>query len=179
MPLKSINKQMKIDINEASGISDKCKTKLIRLVEKHFMVSLPKENYLNVDIEVLSNGNIKMRDIEYKTSDPIKTVEELENRFALFQEDVDILLDKNEVSFDTLTRRKERNNLIWVIFITFACIVILLNSLRELLSGNILGVLWFIIIIAYYIIPGTGTSIRNKYVRAYHYIKSLIYKNKN
>ena len=39
--LNKINNELKGYINEASGISDKCKMKLITLVEKHFFVDLP------------------------------------------------------------------------------------------------------------------------------------------
>lgn len=178
MSLNEMNKQMKINVNEASGISDKCKRKLIQLVEKHFYVKLPKENYLNIDIEVLENSNIKMRDEEYQSGNPTTSIEELKERFNTFQEEVDNLLQKNEVNFDTLTARKERNNLIWIFFITFAIIIILLNALKQLFAGNYYGFLWIIIIIGYYVIPATGNSIRNRYIRAFNYLKSIIYKNK-
>ena len=178
MSLDKINKQMKININEASGISDKCKLKLLKLVEKHFKVDLPNDNYLNIDIEVLENGNIKMRDIEYQTTSPVKKIEELEERFNSFQQETNILLEKNEVSFDTLMSKKERNNLIWVIFITFAIIIIALNSIRLLLAGDYYALLWLIIIIGFYIIPATGNGIRNRYIRAHKYLKSLYKKKK-
>ena len=178
MSLDQINKQMKIDINEASGISSKCKLKLLKLVEKHFKVDLPNDNYLNIDIEVLANSNIKMRDVEYETTDPVKTEKELTERFNFFQEDVNNLIDKHEISFDTLTARKERNNIIWVVLITFAIIVIALNSIRLLLLGDYYSILWLIIIIGFYILPATGNGIRNRYIRAHRYLKSLIYKRK-
>ena len=91
--IKEMNNEMKRNVNEASGISTKCKRNLIKLVEKHFNVVLPKEDYLNVDIEVLKNGNIKMRGEEYETSSPISNIEELQSRFETFQEEVDILLE--------------------------------------------------------------------------------------
>ena len=175
--LKEMNNLIKIDINEASGISTKCKQKLIKLVEKHFQVNLPNDNYLNIDIELLENGNVKMRDIEYQTQSEV-TKKILEERFTQFQEEVDILLEKNEVNFETLSSKKERNNLIWVILITVAFIIIGLNAIKELIFGNIFGVLWLVIIVGYYVIPATGTSIRNRYIRAYKYLKSIIYKNK-
>jgi hypothetical protein len=178
MSLDRFNKQMKIDINEASGISDKCKLKLIKLVEKHFMVDLPNENYLNIDIEILKNGNIKMRDIEYQTTAPVKEEKEIEERFNAFQEEADNLINKHEVSFESLTSKKERDNLIWVIIVTIAIAIIAIYSLRELFMGNLYGVLWIIIIIGYHVIPATGNSIRNRYMRAHRYIKSLIYKKK-
>ena len=176
--LKEMNNQIKGYINQANGISDKMRQKIVKLVEKHFMVTLPKENFLNIDIVLLENGNIKMRDIEYETGDPVDNLEALNARFELFAEETENLLDKNEVNVDTLIEQKDRNNLVWVIFITFAMIVIVINGIRQLLNGNLFGVLWLIIIIGYYIIPATGSSLRNRYIRAYHYIKSLIYKNK-
>ena len=178
MSLNQINKQIKIDINEASGISSKCKQKIVVLVEKYFLVDLPHDNYLNIDIEVLKDGNIKMRDIEYETKNPVKKEEELEKRFQLFQEEVDILLQKNEINFETISVKKDRNNLIWVILITIAIIIIALNAIRVLLNGDLFGVLWLVLIIGYYIIPATGNSIRNRYIQAYRYLKRFIYKNK-
>ena len=178
MSLNHMNKQIKIDMNEASGISSKCKQKLVKLVEKHFYVDLPHDNYLNIDIEILKNGNIKMRDIEYQTKDPIHKEEELEKRFQNFQEEADNLLQKNEINFETISVKKERNNLIWVVLITIAIIIIFLNALRVLFRGDLYGVLWLVLIIGYYVIPATGNSIRNRYIQAYHYLKRIIYKNK-
>lgn len=176
--LQEMNNKIKIDINEASGISNKCRRKLLNLVEKHFHVELPKEDYLNIDIELLENGNIKMRDVEYETSLKTNRKEELTSRFEEFQKEVDQLLNKNETNFDTMKKNSERNNLIAVFFITFVIVVIGLNAIRELLFGNILGVLWIIILIGTYILPRTGNSIRNRYIRASKYLKSIIYKKK-
>ncbi|MBP5678280.1 MAG: hypothetical protein J6X28_00435 [Bacilli bacterium] len=176
--LKEMNKQMKINMNEASSISTKCKRKLMTLVEEYFAVDLPEDNYLNIDIEILENGNIKMRDKEYETKIPISSKEELEKRFETFQKEVDLLLDRNEISFETKTQRAERNNLIWLLFLTFAGIVIMGNAIYQIVMGNLFGILWLAIIVGYYIVPTTGTSLRNRYVRAYRYLKSLIYKKK-
>ncbi len=174
--LEKMNKQMKIYLNEASGISSKCKMKLVKLVQTHFMVDLPNDNYLNIDIIIMENGNIKMRDVLYETSSPVHTEEELTNRFLSFQKDVEVLINKNEVNFETLSIKKERNNLIWVILITFAIIVIILNSIRRLLAGDLYSVLWILIMIGYYVVPATGNGIRNRYIRAYRYLKSKFKK---
>ena len=176
--LKSMNNSLKSYINEAIGISDKCKLKLIKIVEKHFFVDLPNENFLNIDIVIQENGNIKMRDVLYQTSTPIKNHEELEERFNNFEQEIKLLLDKNEVNIKTLTAKKERNNLIWVIILTLAIIVISFHAIRLLFGGNYLSVLWLVILIGYYVIPATGNSIRNRYVKAYKYLKSIIYKKR-
>jgi hypothetical protein len=138
--LKSMNNSLKGYINEATGISSKCKLKLIKLVEKHFFVDLPNENFLNIDIVIQENGNIKMRDVEYKTTSPINDKEEIENRFIEFEKEVKLLLDKNAINLETLTIKKERNNLIWIIFITFAIVVISFHAIRMFLAGKYFSV---------------------------------------
>ena len=168
---------MKIDLNEASGISNKCRKKLIKLVEKHFLVELPNEDFLNIDIEILENGNISMREVEYKTTSPVNS-EELENRFNSFQEEVNHLLNKNETNFETMKKTNERNNLIILSFITIIIILISIYAIQQLLYGNLIGVLWLVIMVGSYIIPATGNTIRNRYVRASKYLKSIIYKKK-
>ena len=174
--IDKMNMQMKIFLNEASGISSQCKMKLVRLVQKHFMVDLPKDNYLNIDIVILENGDIKMRDVLYETSSPVESLEDLKKRFFAFEEEANKLINKNEVNFETLSSKKERNNLIWVIFISFAIIVISLVALIRLFSGDLYSVFWLVIMIGYYVIPATGNSIRNRYVRAARYLKSKFKK---
>lgn len=174
--LKELNNQIKIDINEASGISIKCKRKLVKLVEKHFSVDLPNEDFLNIDIEILENGNVKMRDVEYQSENKVSSVEDLFPRFEEFQKEVDNLLNKNGTNFETMKKNGERNNLIMVLFITFAFLVIVLYSIRELFIGNLFGVLWIVIIVGYHIIPATGNSIRNSYAKAWKYLKSIFKK---
>ena len=174
--LKEMNNKIKSYINEANGISSKCKSKLIKLVEKHFFVDLPNEDYLNIDITILKNGNVIMRDIEYKTTEVLKSEDELEERFATFKEDVENLLNKNGTDFETMKKNSERNNLIIVIFLTFAIIIIALNALRQIIIGNLFGVLWFVVMIGYYVIPATGNNVRNRYTRAIKYVKSKFRK---
>lgn len=176
--LKEINNQMKIDVNEASGISDKIKLKFLKLVERHFEVSLPHENFLNIDIELLENGNVKMRDDEYKTTSPVKTLEELNEKFNAFQEEVNHLLNKNETNFSTMKKTNERNNLIVLCFITIIIVLVGIYSIQQLIFGNIYGVIWIVIMVGCNVIPATGNSIRNRYARAWRYLKSIIYKNK-
>lgn len=170
--LKEMNNKIKAYINEANGISSKCKSKLIKLVEKNFYVDLPNEDYLNIDITILKNGNIIMRDIEYKTTEVLKSEDELKERFATFSEDVENLLNKNGTNFETMKKNSERNNLIMVILLTLAIIIIALNALRQILIGNLFGVLWFVVLIGYYVVPATGNNLRNRYIRAIKYVKS-------
>lgn len=177
MTLASMNKQMKIYLNEASSSSDKCKLKLVKLVEKHFLVDLPDDNFLNIDIEILPNGNIKMRDVEYETQDNVEG-EALENRFLMFQQDAEALLEKNEVNFDTLSKKNGRDSLIISSFITFVILIILQYALSRILSGDLYGFVWFVIMLSTWVLPKVGTYIRDRYRSAFDYLKSIIYKKR-
>jgi len=177
MSLSTMNKQMKIYLNEASGISDKCKLKLVKLVEKHFLVDLPNENYLNIDIEILGNGNIKMRDVEYRTQDNVSD-EALEKRFNDFQVEAEALLEKNEVNFDTISKKNGRANLVIASFISFIIFIVVEYALSKILSGDLYGFVWFVIMLSSWVLPKVGTYIKDRYRGAFEYLKSIIYKKR-
>ena len=168
--LNKMNNELKIYINEASGISDKCKRKLIDLVEKYFYVNLPKENYLNIDITILENGNIIMRDDEYKTQKELSSSSDLVNRYSEFQKDVEVLLKDNETNFSTMKRNSEISNLLVILFVFIVSIILLIIGIKRLLIGDIFGVIWLIFIISYYIIPASGNRMRNRLIRAKNYL---------
>lgn len=173
MNLKQINNQMKSYINEASFIGNKCRNKLIELVNKNFLVKIPKENFLNIDITIKENGNIIYRDTEYKTEVEVTTEEQLQERYESFKEEVEILLKKKEVNFKTKRQNNEIVNLLVTILITLIIILVIYFSIKELLSGNLIGFIWIIIMIIYYIIPSLGSNLKNRYKQAYKFIKRL------
>ena len=168
--LRSINNELKSFINEASGISDKCKKKLIKLVEKHFYVDLPNDNYLNIDISILEDGNIMMREELYKTSEKIKSIDDVFERFDGFREEVQLLLEKNEVDFDKKKNNNEISNLLILGLIIFVSIIVIMFAIKRLLIGDYFGVLWLIFIVSYYIIPATNNRIRNRFIKAKNYL---------
>lgn len=170
--LKKINKEIKSYLNEASGISQKCRTQLIKLVEKYFYVELPKENYLNIDIMILENGNIIMRDEEYKTSNELSNSNDLVNRYSDFKKEVEDLLNKNETNFENKKQIKEIENLIILSLIFILVLIVLIYAIRKLFLGDLFGLLWLFIIIMYYIVPLTGTKLRNRIIRAKKFIKN-------
>ena len=164
--LNKMNNELKVYINEASSISDKCKRKLINLVEKHFYVELPKDNFLNIDITILDNGNIIMREEEYKTNKELTSSSDLVNRYSEFQTEVEVLLTKNETNFDNKKRNNEIINLLVIVLMFLLSIVILMIGIRRLLVGDLFGVIWLIFIISYYIVPASGNRMRNRFIRA-------------
>ena len=149
MNLKQINNQMKSYINEASFIGNKCRNKLIELVNKIY------------------------RDTEYKTEVEVTTEEQLQERYESFKEEVEILLKKKEVNFKTKRQNNEIVNLLVTILITLIIILVIYFSIKELLSGNLTGFIWIIIMIIYYIIPSLGSNLKNRYKQAYKFIKRL------
>ena len=168
--LNKMNNELKVYINEASGISDNCKMKLISLVEKHFYVDLPNDNYLNIDITILENGNIIMRDEEYKTEKDISSSSDLVNRYEEFQKDIEVLLKKNETNFDTKKRNNEISNLLIILLVFIISVILLIVGINRLLMGDLFGVIWLIFIISYYIIPASGNRMRNRLIRAKKYL---------
>lgn len=168
--LYSINNEIKVYINEASGISNRCKQKLISLVEKNFYVDLPNDNYLNIDIKILENGNIIMRDDEYKTTKAINNIDELFDRYDTFKDEVESLLSKNEINFTAKRKQSELMNLLIILFAVIISIAVISYGIKRLVYGDILGVIWLMFIISYYIIPATGSKMRNRLIRAKKFI---------
>lgn len=171
--LKKINNNLKSYINEATGISDKCKNKLIKLVEKHFLVSLPHDNYKNIDIEILKSGNVKMRDVEYETKET-PTEEELLERYNSFSEEVDELLEKKATNFDKKKTSTNIINIFILLLYLIFTVIIGMYGIKQLIIGNITGVLYLIFLLSYYIIPISGGKIRSRIEMAKRYIKNLL-----
>ena len=172
MTIKSINNEIKGYINEASFISNRTRDKVIKLISKHFYVELPIENYLRIDISIKENGNVIMKDDEYKTTNPIKDEKELFERYNNFKEEVTNLLSKKEVNLDTLRKKNDITNLILTILLTIAIIIIILFSIHRLLIGDFIGGLWILIVI----LPLLTERVRNRYKMAYRFIKSICKK---
>lgn len=171
--LKEMNNVLKVDINEASAISKKCKRRLIVLAEQYFKVDLPNEDYLNIDLKLLENGNLIMREIEYETKEKVTNKEELQERFELFQEAVDSLLYKKATNFETMREKSDKSNLIIVIILTISFIVIGLYAIHELILKDFSGLIFLAIILMSF-----ATPIRNRYIMAWKSIKSIYKKRK-
>ena len=170
--LRTINNEIKGYINEASFISDKCKIKLIKLIGENFKVDLPIENYLRVDITIKENGNIEMKGEEYKTKEPIKNKEELFERYTNFKEDALVLLKNKEINFESKRKKNDIINLLFTLILTLCLIIIAIYSVLQLLSGNLFGFLWMVLVAA----PIITEKVRNRYIDAWRFIKSLFKK---
>jgi len=174
--LQSINNELKVFVNEASGISNKCRSKLLKLVEKYFYVDLPDDNFLNVDVSILENGNIMMRDVEYNTSKNITKDDSIESRFDEFKTEAQELLDKKGTNFDAMKKKNGLINLLVLILIFIVMIVIAIYGIRLLIHGDLRGFIWLVIIVGYYLIPVTGHNLNDRLVQAKNYLKSIFKK---
>lgn len=172
MTIKNMNNEIKGYMNEASFISNKTRDKVIKLISKHFYVDLPIENYLRVDISIKENGNVVMKDEEYKTTSPVKEEKELFERYNNFKEEVTNLLEKKEVNLDTLRKKNDITNLILTVLLTIAIVIITLFSIHRLLIGDFIGGLWILIVI----LPFLTDKVRNRYKMAIRFIKSICKK---
>lgn len=171
--LKNINKELKRFINEASGISPKCRKKLIKLIEKHFFVTLPKEDYKILDISIMENSNIVMRDVEYKTTKELANDKELLERYDLFSKEVEQLLDTNATNFDDLKNKNGLKNL-FIVTLTFSLsLIIITYVINQIMIGNYERLIFLGILVAYYGIPTSGTRFRERLNSAKKYLESL------
>ena len=91
--LKEINTELKIYVNEASFVSNSCRNKLIRYLGDAFDIKLPIENFAKIDVSLLEDGSIEMRDEVYQREDSLSFDEVLE-RYHTFKEKADNLLKR-------------------------------------------------------------------------------------
>ena len=168
--LDTINNEIKSVINESKFISIKLRNKIIKMLGSEFDIELPLENYENIDISITEDGNIIMRDEEYKTEKDISSSSDLVNRYEEFQKDIEVLLKKNETNFDTKKRNNEISNLLIILLVFIISVILLIVGINRLLMGDLFGVIWLIFIISYYIIPASGNRMRNRLIRAKKYL---------
>ena len=96
--LKEINTELKIYINESSFISNSCRNKIIRYLGDAFDIQLPIENFASIDVSLLEDGSIEMRDEVYKRESALSFDEVLE-RYNFFKEKADSLLARKNKFF--------------------------------------------------------------------------------
>ena len=96
--LNKINKELKIIINESSFISNKCRNKIIKMLGNDFSINLPIENFKSIDVVITEDGNIIMRDEEYKRDSKLN-LDEIEKIFYEFKEKADVILKKKEINY--------------------------------------------------------------------------------
>lgn len=94
--LKQINNEIKVYINEAKFISNKCRNNLLKELGKTFSVNLPLENFANIDAQLTEDGDIIMRGDKYESTDKVKSFKELEEKYQTFKEKADKIISKKK-----------------------------------------------------------------------------------
>ncbi|MBQ3511737.1 MAG: hypothetical protein IJA30_05505 [Bacilli bacterium] len=165
--LRQINNELKTYINEATFISNKCRNKLLKYLGETFNVELPLENFAKIDAEITEEGNIIMRGDEYKTSSPVKTEEELEEKYNVFKEKAEILLKKKEVNYYTKNNINNTLNIFIVIALSIIYVIVLIFAIREVLSLNLFTASILFAILSSSLIP----NIKARFEQAKNFLK--------
>ena len=167
MSLRKINNELKSYVNEASFVGNKCRNKLLKMLGETFDVELPLENFAKIDAELTEEGNIIMRGDEYKTSSPVKTEEELEEKYNIFKEKAEILLKKKEVNYYTKNNINNTLNIFIVIALSIIYVIVLIFAIREVLSLNLFTASILFAILSSSLIP----NIKARFEQAKNFLK--------
>mgnify|MGYP003179172706 FL=1 len=164
--LKKINTELKIYINESSFISNSCRNKIIRLLGNKFKITLPIENFKNVDLALLEDGSIVMRDEVYKQEMNLSYKEVLE-RYEEFKEEADNLLKRKSKNTFMENDKSNSVNLFIVLLISGLFIALVIYTLKSFFTGNFIQCIWLFIFLTTWLLP----SIRDRFSQAFNYIK--------
>ena len=176
--LNKINRELKVYINESSFISNKCRNKIIKIFGEEFNVNLDIDNYKNVDLSITDEFKISYRDDLYSSSDNIKSIDEVVERYERFKEKADKILKRKEIDFNNMSNLKNISNLIIVICIILGGIFVSILGISALLRGDFIDVLWLLFILGPAIISRLRESISNRFIQARNYLKHLFKKIK-
>ena len=170
--LKEMNNEIKAYINEAKFISNNCRNKLLKLLGETFSVDLPLENFANIDAQLQENGNIIMRGDEYESTEKVKSLEELEEKYNIFKEKADKLLKKKEKNFHQKKDIDNALNIIIVIVLSVVYLIVLLLTIRAIVSLNLFIASILVALLSSYLHP----NIKDRFEQAKNYIKRKLKK---
>ena len=169
--LDTINNEIKSVINESKFISIKLRNKIIKMLGSEFDIELPLENYENIDISITEDGNIIMRDEEYKRNSSL-SLEEINEKYNRFKEEADIILKKKEINYKNMN---DKNNIINIL-ITFVFGALYISAIIYLIScfiyGNYFSCIWGVLILSTYFAP----PLRERFDRSINFIKRKMKK---
>lgn len=174
--LKEINKELKVYINESSFISNKCRNRLLKVFCEEFNVKLDLDNYKNVDLSIKEDFKILYRDDLYESLDKIKDMDDLEERYSRFKEKADKLIKRKEIDFKNKSNMNNISNLIIVICVIGIMFAALYFGVRALLVGDYYDCLWLLIILSWVVSPKLKENLRERFLLAKNYLKSLLKK---
>ena len=169
--LEDINNEIKSIINESKFISIKLRNKIIKKLGQEFDIELPLENFENIDITITEDGNIIMREEEYKRDNKL-SIEEIKTRYNNFKEEADIILKKKEINYKNINDKNNIINIIITIIFGILYLAAIIYLIRCFIFGNYLSCIWGLLILSTYLAPG----LRERFDRSINFIKRKMKK---
>ena len=177
--LNKINNDIKVYLNEAKFISNKCRNRVIKILGEEFGIDIDKDSYVefqNVDIVISLIGSIIIRGKEFTTNRD--NIDKIEESFNNFKVKVDSFLKNKEINFETKNDFNNIINLIMIVLLLLVICVITIISIKSIFSGNLQFTLWFVIFVLPYIIPNLKENLKSRFESASIFIKRLIKRRK-
>lgn len=169
--LKKINKEMKRYINESTFISMKCRNKIIKILGEEFGVDLPLENFKTIDITILEDGDIMMRDIKYEVNSKMSSTE-IEEAYHNFCIRADDILKRREINYYTMNDKNNYINLLIVLIFIVVFIVLGIYTFKSFIYGNYFNSIWLIAFVSSFLVP----RVRDRFTQAFNFIKKKFKK---
>lgn len=164
--LRKINKDLKVIINEATFISNKCRNKIIKMLGNDFSINLPIENFKSIDVVITEDGNIIMRDEEYKRDSKL-TIEEIDSIFTEFKNKTDVILKKKEINYYNMNDKNNIINVFILIIMLVLFLALLYYAFISFINGSFFGCIWLLVYGSSWFVPG----IKDKLHQAINFIK--------
>ena len=172
--LATINKELKIYINESSFISNKCRNQVIKIFAEEFQVDLDIDNYKNVDLKIEDDYKIQYRKDQYESKDKINNEKELLERYNRFKERADKLITRKEIDFKNKSTFSNITNLFLILCMFLIAGIVIWFCIHSLLVGDVYNTIWFILVILPMLIPRFKESLENRITQAKNYLKTLL-----
>lgn len=164
--LRKINKDLKVIINEATFISNKCRNKIIKMLGNDFSINLPIENFKSIDVVITEDGNIIMRDEEYKRDSKL-TIEEIDSIFTEFKNKTDVILKKKEINYYNMNDKNNIINVFILIIMLVLFLALLYYAFISFINGSFFGCIWLLVYGSSWFVPG----IKDRLHQAINFIK--------
>ena len=170
--LNKTNNSLKVYLNEAKFISNKCRNNEDNIhIDKNYYVE-----FKNVDIVINEDFDIVLRGEVFKTN--IDNIDSFNNTFDSYKEKVEDILNKKEINFETKNDFNNIINLIMIVLLLLIVVIITYIVIKSLFSGNLQFGLWFVIFVLPYVIPNLKDNLKVRFESARIFLKRLIKRHK-
>lgn len=141
------------------------------MLGEEFLIKLPVENFKNLDVSLTIDGNIVMRDEEYKRDDKM-SFSEIEDKFKDFSEKADVILKKKEINYYNMNDKSNIVNVLVLVIYLILFIAALKSAIESFIVGDYGHIVWLVAIIFIFFVP----SLRERLEQAINFIKRKLKK---